>query len=139
MVSLRSLIAGVALLAIVNGLKSITQKSQALQATARNISTVDGDALNVGKDLFPILFEGYENITWIANALSVERSEMEPIQKRAVPSRITRRGPDADLVFSTFQEIVRAHETLCSILIEKADLFRSTGAGGVLDLDMRNR
>ena len=65
MVSLRSLITGVALLAvpvlsaatpqqIVNGLKLITQKSQALQATARNISTVDGDALNVGQGLFPV-------------------------------------------------------------------------------------
>ncbi|KAK4244324.1 hypothetical protein C7999DRAFT_35325 [Corynascus novoguineensis] len=68
----------------------------------------------------------------IANALNIGVSEMEPIQKRAVPSSITRRGSDADLVLSTFQEIVRAQQTLCSILIDKANLFRSTGAGGVV-------
>ncbi|KAL2194703.1 UVI-1 [Corynascus similis CBS 632.67] len=133
MVSLRSLVAGAALMAasvlaaatpqqITDGIRMITQKSQALQPVAQSITVLNAPLIVIGQGPFPTLITGFTDIISTANALITQLPGTDPIQKRNVPSRITRRGPDADLVFQSFREFVRANQDLLNILIGKADI-----------------
>ncbi|KAL2194704.1 UVI-1 [Corynascus similis CBS 632.67] len=137
MFSLRSLVAGAILMAapvlaavtpqqIADSLKSITKQARELQAPAQSITNVNAPLIIIRQGPLPPLIKGFEEIVSTANALIDQLPNTEPIQKRNVPSRITRRGPDAELVFETFRALVRAHQDLLNILIGKAGLLTRT-------------
>ncbi|KAK4246901.1 hypothetical protein C7999DRAFT_32675 [Corynascus novoguineensis] len=130
MVSLRSLVTGVALASsvlgaatpqqIADGIKAITKRIQNLLAPAQSITALYAPLIDTSKGPFPQVVTGLTNAASTTNALVAQISGSEPIHKRGVPSRITRRGPDADDVFVAFQEYVSAGQDLLEVLIEKA-------------------
>lgn len=135
MFSLRSLVAGAILMAapvlaavtpqqIADSLKSITKQARELHAPAQSITNVNAPLIIIRQGPLPVrlfklileslnlltptkqpLIKGFEEIVSTANALIDQLPNTEPIQKRNVPSRITRRGPDAELVFETFRAV----------------------------------
>ncbi|KAI0405018.1 hypothetical protein F4802DRAFT_565379 [Xylaria palmicola] len=110
---------------IADGIRSITQKSQALQAPAQSITVLNAPLIVIGQGPFPTLITGFQDIVSTATALVAQLPGSQPIRKRDDEERqhardLVARGPDADLVFSSFREFVRVHQTLLNILIGKA-------------------
>ncbi|KAL2148066.1 hypothetical protein VTI28DRAFT_123 [Corynascus sepedonium] len=132
MVSLRSLVTGVALASsvlgaatpqqIADGIKSITRRVQNLQTPAQSITALYDPSIDISKGPFPQVVTGLTNVASTTNALASQISGSEPIQKRGVSSRIARRGPDADDIFVAFQEYVSAGQDLLNVLIDKAGI-----------------
>ncbi|KAK4246900.1 hypothetical protein C7999DRAFT_15014 [Corynascus novoguineensis] len=132
MVSLRSLVASAALMAapvlaaltpqqITDGIKLMAQKTYALHKPAQSITTANPLVI-IGGGPFPTIIAGFIDIASTGRGLIAQFPNTDPIQKRNVPSRITRRGPDADLVFESFREFVGVAQELFNILIDKAGL-----------------
>ncbi|KAI1436215.1 UVI-1 [Xylaria sp. CBS 124048] len=114
---------------IADGIKSITQKSQALQAPAQSISILNAPLIVIGQGPFPVLIAGFTDIVSTATALSSQIGPV-PAQKEAPTEKvhardISPRGPADDLVFGAFREFVRVHQDLLNILIGKAGLITS--------------
>ncbi|KAK3389898.1 UVI-1 protein [Podospora didyma] len=125
MVSIRGLIASaVALMAVptlaaitpaevVNNIKAVTMKSQALQAPAQSISIINGPLIIVGLGPFPAIITGFADIVTTATAAVAQ------MQGNAdVPA-----GPSAVAIADAFREFVRVHQALLNILIGKSGLF----------------
>ncbi|KAJ2995715.1 hypothetical protein NUW58_g1194 [Xylaria curta] len=112
---------------IADGIKSITQKSQALQAPAQSITILNAPLIVIGQGPFPTIIAGFADIVSTAQALIAQFPGTGPIQKREDENRehardLMARGPDADLVFGAFREFVRVHQALLNILIGKAGI-----------------
>ncbi|KAI0469018.1 hypothetical protein F4859DRAFT_488248 [Xylaria cf. heliscus] len=110
---------------IADGIKSITEKSQALQTPAQSISILNAPLIAIGQGPLPEIISGFSDIVSTANALIALFPNTAPIEKRGeqVHARdLSPRGPDADLVFGAFREFVRVHQTLLNILIGKAGI-----------------
>ncbi|KAI0407190.1 hypothetical protein F4802DRAFT_595416 [Xylaria palmicola] len=110
---------------IADGIKSITQKSQALQAPAQSITILNAPLIIIGQGPFPQLITGFTDIVSTAAALAAQLPGTEPVQRRGEKEHardLSPRGPDADLIFNAFREFVRVHQALLNILIGKAGL-----------------
>ncbi|KAI1758374.1 hypothetical protein F4782DRAFT_477824 [Xylaria castorea] len=113
---------------ISDGIKSITTKSQALQEPAQSITLLSGAQFALGQGPFPVLIAGFADIVSTTNVLISQLAGSSPIARRGEPEHardLSARGPDADLVFSSFREFVRVHQALLNILIGKAGIFTS--------------
>ncbi|KAI0112456.1 hypothetical protein GGR51DRAFT_557038 [Nemania sp. FL0031] len=103
---------------IADGIKSITQKSQELQAPAQSITILNAPLIVIGQGPFPQLIAGFTDIVSTATALTAQLPGTPPIQKRAEKEHardLNSRGADADL-------FVRVHQVLLNILIGKAGI-----------------
>ncbi|TGJ88235.1 hypothetical protein E0Z10_g563 [Xylaria hypoxylon] len=110
---------------IADGIKSVTAKSQALQAPAQSITALNAALIIVGQGPFPPLIAGFQDIVSTGNTLITQLGGTGPITKRDEkehPRDLSPRGPDADLVFGAFREFVAVHQALLNILIGKAGL-----------------
>ncbi|OBT69177.1 hypothetical protein VE03_02033 [Pseudogymnoascus sp. 23342-1-I1] len=101
-----------------DGLKSLTQKAQALQAPAQSISIVNAPLILIGQGPFPQIIAGYSDIISTGNALA----EQIGAESRMVRRRQVTRGAADDLVFDAYKEFVRVNQDLLNILIGKAGL-----------------
>ncbi|KAI0528139.1 hypothetical protein F5B22DRAFT_641110 [Xylaria bambusicola] len=107
---------------IADGIKLITQKSQALQAPAQSITTLNGPLIAIGQGPYPTIINGFTDIVSTANTLIAQFPGTAPITKRSEagerehPKGLIARGPDA-------QTFVAVHQALLNILIGKAGLF----------------
>ncbi|KAG9188327.1 hypothetical protein G6011_02250 [Alternaria panax] len=126
MVSLRNLFtAAVALSApiaaqitpaqVVDNIRALTQKSQALQAPAQSISLVNGPLILVGQGPFPQIITGFTDIVTTATVAINQMQGMPPVAA----------GEPSDAIFEAFREFVRVHQVLLNILIGKAGLFET--------------
>ncbi|GAW21971.1 hypothetical protein ANO14919_115020 [Xylariales sp. No.14919] len=110
---------------IADGIKSITAKSQALQAPAQSITVLNAPLIVIGQGPFPVLITGFQDIVSTGNTLIGQLAGTGPINKRDEKEHardLSPRGPDADLVFAAFREFVAVHQALLNILIGKAGL-----------------
>ncbi|KAI0421618.1 hypothetical protein F5X98DRAFT_370746 [Xylaria grammica] len=110
---------------IADGIKSITAKSQALQAPAQSITVLNAPLIVIGQGPFPVLITGFQDIVSTGNTLISQLAGTGPINKRDEKEHardLSPRGPDADLVFAAFREFVAVHQALLNILIGKAGL-----------------
>ncbi|KAI0441889.1 hypothetical protein F4803DRAFT_551684 [Xylaria telfairii] len=109
---------------IASGIASLTQKSQALQAPAQSITILNAPLIVIGQGPFPTIIAGFADIVSTANALIAQLPGSAPIARgeKQHARDLSIRGPDADLVFSTFREFVRVHQALLNILIGKAGI-----------------
>jgi hypothetical protein len=101
---------------IVDGIKLITQKSQALQAPAQSITLVNAGLFAIGAGPFPTIIAGFSDIVSTANTLVAQLPNTAPIQKRASDhprdftveedqSALVTRAADADAIFDAFREV----------------------------------
>ncbi|GKT86138.1 UVI-1 protein [Colletotrichum tofieldiae] len=100
---------------VVDNIRAVTTKSQALQAPAQSINVLNGPLLVVGLGPFPPIIAGFADIVTTATAAIVQMQGMAP-----VPA-----GRQSDLIFEAFREFVRVHQVLLNILIGKAGLFNT--------------
>ncbi|KAK2053169.1 hypothetical protein LY76DRAFT_582239 [Colletotrichum caudatum] len=98
---------------VVGNIKTLTMKSQALQAPAKDITIVNGPLIIIGQGPFPKIILGFSEIVTIATTAIPAMQAMPP-----VPA-----GPQSDAIFEAFREFVRVHQVLLNILIGKAGLF----------------
>ncbi|KAK1961676.1 UVI-1 [Colletotrichum sublineola] len=100
---------------MVDNIKMITQKSQALQAPAQSITVLNGPLIAVGLGPFPQIIAGFTDIVSTATTAIAQMQGSAP-----VPA-----GNDAKAIFEAFREFVRVHQALLNILIGKAGLFNT--------------
>ncbi|KAK4032955.1 hypothetical protein C8A01DRAFT_20056 [Parachaetomium inaequale] len=123
MVSLRSLVAGVALLAapvmaaltplqISDGLAQLTKMSQELQPVAASITIVNAPLIVIGQGPFPPLIKGFTEMVTVGTVIIGQTQGTPQITVEA----------DATLVFESFRGFVRVHQALLNILIGKAGI-----------------
>ncbi|KAK1978302.1 hypothetical protein LZ30DRAFT_599452 [Colletotrichum cereale] len=98
---------------VVANIKSLTNKSKALQAPANDISLISGPLIVVGQGPFPKIILGFSDIVSTATAALPAMQVMPPVPP----------GTDSDLIFDAFREFVYVHQVLLNILIGKAGLF----------------
>ncbi|KAK5651779.1 hypothetical protein OQA88_11646 [Cercophora sp. LCS_1] len=96
---------------IADGLRSLTQKHQALQAPAQSITILNAPLIVIGQGPFPIIIAGYQDIVATGSALISQ-----------FPGTPAITGADADLVFNAFREHVRVSQATLNVLIGKAGL-----------------
>ncbi|KAK5624883.1 hypothetical protein RRF57_000599 [Xylaria bambusicola] len=114
---------------IVDGIRLITQKSQALQAPAQSITVLNGPLIAIGQGPYPTIIAGFTDIVSTANTLIAQLPGTAPITKRSEaderehPKDLIARGPDAQAVRAAFLNFVAVHQALLNILIGKAGLF----------------
>ncbi|KAK4458980.1 hypothetical protein QBC42DRAFT_340639 [Cladorrhinum samala] len=125
MVSIRTLVSSaVAMLAVpalaaippaevVNNIKTLTAKSQALQAPAQTISIINGPLIIIGQGPFPKIIAGFADIVSTATTAISGMKNPGPITAPA----------DATAIAEAFRDFVRVHQALLNILIGKAGLF----------------
>ncbi|TDZ31637.1 hypothetical protein C8035_v001861 [Colletotrichum spinosum] len=100
---------------IVDNIRMVTTKSQALQAPAQSITIVNGPLIIIGQGPFPQIVVGF---TDIVSTVTTSLAQMQGTPP--VPA-----GADADAIFDAFREFVRVHQALLNILIGKAGLFNT--------------
>ncbi|KAI1293238.1 hypothetical protein F5Y03DRAFT_411378, partial [Xylaria venustula] len=93
---------------ISDGIRLITQKSQALQVPAQSITAANGALIVIGQGPFPTIIAGFSDIVSTANTLIAELPGTAPITKRSDtderqhPKDLIARGPDAQQVRAAF-------------------------------------
>ncbi|GAP87006.1 putative uvi-1 protein [Rosellinia necatrix] len=110
---------------LADGIKSLTQKSQRLQAPAQSITIVNAPLIVIGQGPFPVLIAGFADIVATATSLAAQFPGTAPITKRDEQEHardLSPRGAGADLVFNAFRDFVRVHQALLNILIGKAGI-----------------
>lgn len=137
MVSLRSLVAGVALIAapvmaaltpgqLADGIKILTTKSQALQAPAQSITLLNAPLIVIGQGPFPVcrpaytfsgssqlinltqpIIAGFTDIVTAANVIISQLDGMPPVAA----------GPDSDLIFDSFRAVGITISTRTGIML----------------------
>jgi hypothetical protein len=80
---------------IVDNIKMLTAKSQALQAPAQSITIVNGPLIVIGQGPFPRIISGFTDIVSTATVAIAQMQGTSPIAS----------GPDADNVFDAFREV----------------------------------
>ncbi|KAM0267956.1 hypothetical protein ACHAQH_010070 [Verticillium albo-atrum] len=93
---------------VVDNIRTLTVKSQALQGPAQSITILNGP-------LLVRLLTGFADISATATAAI---AQMQGMPK--VPA-----GSQSDAIFNAFREFVRVHQVLLNILIGKAGLFNT--------------
>ncbi|KAK2752022.1 hypothetical protein CKAH01_06308 [Colletotrichum kahawae] len=97
---------------VVSNINMVTEKSQALQAPAQEITAVNGALLAVGMGPFPKIIQGFTEIVTITSTALQQMQGMPPVAA----------GPDAAAIAEAFRDFVRVHQALLNILIGKAGL-----------------
>lgn len=100
---------------IADNIRTLTAKSQALQAPANSITIINGPLIIIGSGPFPPIISGFAEIVTIASTAVAQMQGSPPITT----------APDAKLVADAFREFVRVHQVLLNILIGKAGLFNT--------------
>lgn len=93
---------------IADGLKLVTDKSQALKAPAQSISILNAPLIVIGQGPFPVLISGFTDIVSTATVLISQFPGTDPITKREEPVHardLSIRGAEADLVFNAFRGV----------------------------------
>ncbi|KAK2036450.1 hypothetical protein LZ31DRAFT_615696 [Colletotrichum somersetense] len=105
---------------VVDNIKTLTMKSQALQAPAKEITTVNGLMIVIGQGPFPKIIAGFTEIITITTTAISAMQAMPP-----VPA-----GSGSDAIFNAFREFVLVHQALLNILIGKAGLLSTVPVVG---------
>ncbi|KAF3904754.1 hypothetical protein ABW20_dc0102107 [Dactylellina cionopaga] len=100
---------------MVGNIRTLTTKSQALQAPAQSINIVNGPLIIIGLGPFPQLIAGFSDI--IATTTTA-------IAQMQGSGKVGSAG-DATAIADAFREFVRVHQVLLNILIGKAGLFNT--------------
>ncbi|KAK2007903.1 UVI-1 [Colletotrichum eremochloae] len=100
---------------MVDNIRMVTTKSQALQGPAQSITILNGPLIIIGQGPFPQIIAGF---TDIVTTVTVALTQMDG--SAPVPA-----GAQSDAIFDAFREFVRVHQALLSILIGKAGLFNT--------------
>ncbi|EMD59780.1 hypothetical protein COCSADRAFT_30546 [Bipolaris sorokiniana ND90Pr] len=98
---------------IVDNIKMLTTKSQALQGPAQSITIINGPLIVIGQGPFPQIIAGFTDIVTTTTTAISQMQGTQPVKA----------GADADAIFDAFREFVRVHQVLLNILIGKAGLF----------------
>nr|BAA96293.1 UVI-1 [Bipolaris oryzae]BAA96294.1 UVI-1 [Bipolaris oryzae] len=98
---------------MVDNIKMVTAKSQALQAPAQSITIVNGPLIVIGQGPFPQIIAGFTDIVTTVTVAIAQMDGSQPVKA----------GAQADAIFDAFREFVRVHQALLNILIGKAGLF----------------
>ncbi|KAF9698383.1 hypothetical protein EKO04_003925 [Ascochyta lentis] len=98
---------------MVENIKMVTQKSQALQAPAQSITIINGPLLIIGQGPFPQIIAGFTDIISTAATAVGQMQGSNPVKA----------GAESDDIFNAFRDFVRVHQVLLNILIGKAGLF----------------
>ena len=83
---------------VVDNIKMVTQKSQALQAPAQSITIINGPLIVVGLGPFPPIIAGF---TDIVSTVTTAIAQMQGNPK--VPA-----GPQSDAIYDAFREVRRS-------------------------------
>ncbi|KAK4216723.1 hypothetical protein QBC37DRAFT_80460 [Rhypophila decipiens] len=100
---------------IVDSIKTLSGKSQALQAPAQSITIVNGPLIIVGLGPFPPLITGFTDIVSTSTVFISQIMGIPPIEDE----------DEATAIANAFREFVRIHQALLNILIGKAGLFNT--------------
>ncbi|KAM7183294.1 hypothetical protein V8F33_013684 [Rhypophila sp. PSN 637] len=100
---------------IVDGIKTLSAKSQALQTPAENITIVNGPLILVGLGPFPRIISGFTDIVSTSTVFVSQMIGTPPIGDE----------DEATSIVDAFREFVRIHQALLNILIGKASLFNT--------------
>ncbi|RMZ67329.1 uvi-1 [Pyrenophora seminiperda CCB06] len=100
---------------VVDNIRMLTTKSQALQGPANSISIINGPLIIIGQGPFPQIIAGFVDIVSTATTAIAQMQGMPD-----VPA-----GKETDACFEAFREFVRVHQVLLNILIGKAGLFQT--------------
>lgn len=100
---------------IVDNIRMLTSKSQALQAPANSITIVNGPLIIIGQGPFPRIIAGFTDIVSTATTAIAQMQGSAPVTTAA----------DATAIADAFREFVRVHQVLLNILIGKAGLFQT--------------
>lgn len=84
---------------VVDNIKMVTQKSQALQAPAQSITIINGPLIVVGQGPFPQIIAGF---TDIVSTVTTALAQMDGMAK--VPA-----GQQSDAIFDAFREVSRTY------------------------------
>jgi hypothetical protein len=80
---------------VVSNIRTLTQKSQALQAPAQSITIINGPLIVIGQGPFPQIITGFTDIVSTATTAIAQMQGMPP-----VPA-----GADSDAIFDAFREV----------------------------------
>jgi len=84
---------------VVENIKTLTQKSQALQGPAQSITIVNGPLITIGQGPFPNIINGFVDI------VSTGTTHIEQMDGMAdVPA-----GAESDAIFEAFREVCSSH------------------------------
>ncbi|KAK3905541.1 hypothetical protein C8A05DRAFT_30604 [Staphylotrichum tortipilum] len=122
MVSLRSFVAGVALVMapvvtaitaseVAKGIDDLTKLSLDLQRPANSITIINAPLLVIGQGPFPQIILGFNQIVTTGTSLIQQANDLAPLA-----------GPDADLVYNSYQKFANTHTALINLLISKATI-----------------
>jgi hypothetical protein len=100
---------------VVDNIKKLTVKSQALQQPAQTISLINAPLMIIGQGPFPKIIIGFTDIVTTATAAIAQMQGNPKVTAAA----------DATAIADAFREFVRVHQALLNILIGKAGLLQS--------------
>ncbi|KAJ5055741.1 UVI-1 [Bipolaris maydis] len=100
---------------MVDNIRMLTSKSQALQAPAQSITIINGPLIVIGQGPFPQLIAGFTDIIATTTTAIAQMQDTQPVKA----------GAESDAIFDAFREFVRVHQVLLNILIGKAGLFET--------------
>ncbi|KAI9146826.1 hypothetical protein HJFPF1_13394 [Paramyrothecium foliicola] len=98
---------------MVDNIRTLTTKSQALQAPSQSITILNGPLIVIGQGPFPQIITGFTEIITITTTAIAQMQDSSPVTN----------VNDANAIFNAFREFVRVHQVLLNILIGKAGLF----------------
>jgi hypothetical protein len=81
---------------VVDNIRSLTSKSQALQGPAQSISIINGPLIVIGLGPFPQIITGFNDIVITATTALAQMQGMPP-----VPA-----GAPSDAIFDAFREVI---------------------------------
>ncbi|EFQ34458.1 hypothetical protein CGRA01v4_00113 [Colletotrichum graminicola] len=105
---------------VVTNLNTLTAKSRALQAPAKDITLVNGPLILIGQGPFPAIIQGFTDIVSTTTNAITSMQGMAPVSA----------GADSDSIFNAFRDFVRVHQALLNILIGKAGLLNTVPFAG---------
>ncbi len=112
---------------VVDNIKMLTQKSQALQAPAQSITIINGPLILVGQGPFPQIIAGFTDIVITATTAVSQMQGMPP-----VPA-----GAASDAIFEAFREVSQVHISIALFLTSHLVCSRPPGASQYPDRQSR--
>ena len=100
---------------IVDNIRTLTTKAQALQAPAQSITVINGPLIIIGQGPFPQLIVGFQDIITTATTVISMQSKTEQVTTAA----------DATAIANAYREFLRVNQVLFNILIGKSGLFKT--------------
>ncbi|KAJ1323296.1 C166 family protein [Microdochium nivale] len=100
---------------IVDNIRTLTQKSQAIQIPAQSVSILNGQLLIIGQGPFPQIIDGFNDIVIFTTTAIAQMQGSAPVMN----------SDDATAIFQAFSEFVRVQKVLLDVLISKAGFFQT--------------